>query len=85
MKEFIVEGYQPTGNFIPLDYEQITEPIEKDDRQTLYWNPFLIADEKGKVSFSFYTNDSEGPVVVEVRGLGIDGEVIVGTFILNQK
>lgn len=85
LKEFLVEGYQPTGTFIPVDYEQITEPVEKDDRQTLYWNPFMIADEKGTVSFSFYTNDSEGPVVVEVRGLGIDGEIIVGTFILNQK
>lgn len=85
IKEFLVEGYQPTGNFVPVDYEQITEPVEKDDRQTLYWNPYMIADDKGTVSFSFYTNDSEGPVVVEVRGLGIDGEVIVGTFILNQK
>ncbi|WP_111669310.1 TonB-dependent receptor [Algoriphagus litoralis] len=85
IKEFVVHGYQPTGNFVPVDYEQITEKVEKDDRQTLYWNPFLIVDEKGTVSFSFYTNDSEGPVAVEVRGLGIDGEVIVGTFILNQK
>lgn len=85
LKEFLVEGYQPTGTFIPVDYEQITEPVEKDDRQTLYWNPFLISDEKGMVTFSFYSNDSEGPVVVEVRGLGIDGEVIVGTFFLNQK
>lgn len=85
LKEFVVEGYQPTGNFVSIDYEQISEPVEKDDRQTLYWNPFLIADEKGTVSFSFFTNDSEGPVVVEVRGLGIDGEVIIGTFILNQK
>lgn len=85
IREFVVEGYQPTGNFIPVDYEQIFEPVEKDDRQTLYWNPFLIADEKGTVTLSFYTNDSEGPVAVEVRGLGIDGEVIVGTFILNQK
>lgn len=85
IKEFLVEGFQPVGTFIPVDYAQITEPVEKDDRQTLYWNPYLIADEKGTVSFSFYTNDSDGPVVVEVRGLGIDGEVIVGTFILNQK
>jgi len=85
IREFVVEGYQPTGNFVPVDYEQIAEPVEKDDRQTLYWNPFMIADEKGVVTFSFYTNDSEGPVVVEVRGLGINGEVIVGTFILNQK
>jgi hypothetical protein len=84
-KEFLVEGFQPTGTFIPVDYDQITEPVEKDDRQTLYWNPYLIADEKGTVTFSFYTNDSDGPVVIEVRGMGIDGEVIVGTFILNQK
>lgn len=85
IKEFLVEGFQPTGTFIPVDYAQITEPVEKDDRQTFYWNPYLIADEKGTVTFSFYTNDSDGPVVVEVRGLGIDGELIVGTFILNQK
>ncbi|MDP2041058.1 MAG: carboxypeptidase-like regulatory domain-containing protein [Algoriphagus sp.] len=85
IKEFLVEGFQPTGTFIPVDYAQITEPVEKDDRQTLYWNPYLIADEKGTVTFSFYTNDSDGLVVVEVRGLGIDGELIVGTFILNQK
>lgn len=85
VKEFVVEGYQPAGNFFPTDYEQITEPVEKDDRQTLYWNPYVIADEKGTFTFSFYTNDSEGPVVVEVRGLGIDGEIIVGSFMLNQK
>lgn len=85
LKEYLVQGYQPTGSFIPVDYEQVTEAIEKDDRQTLYWNPFIITDEKGIVSFSFFTNDSEGPVVVEVRGLSIDGEIISASFILNQK
>lgn len=85
MREFLVEGFQPQGSFVLVDYEQITEKVEKDDRQTLYWNPFLIADEKGEVTLYFYTNDSAGPVVIEVRGLGIDGEIISGTFILNQK
>lgn len=85
LREFMVEGFQPSGSFFVMDYEQNTDPIEKDDRQTLYWNPYLIADEKGEVTLSFFTNDSTGPVVVEVRGLGIDGEIISGTFILNQK
>ena len=85
LKEFLVEGFQPMGSFIPLDYEQVTEAVEKDDRQTLYWNPFSVADERGTVTFSFFTNDSEGPVVVEVRGLSVDGEIISGTFILNLK
>jgi hypothetical protein len=42
MKEFVVEGYQPAGSFFTMDYDQITQTIEKDDRQTLYWNPYLI-------------------------------------------
>lgn len=85
MKEFVVQGYQPQGNFVMTDYQQVTEPVEKDDRQTLYWNPFLVTDEKGELTVSFFSNDSEGPVVIELRGLGIDGEIISGTFILNQK
>ena len=85
IKEFLVQGYQPTGTYIPLDYQQLTAPIEKDDRQTLAWFPYLVADERGTVSFSFDTNDSGGPVVVEVRGLGVDGEIVSGTFLLFQK
>ncbi len=85
IKEFVIQGYQPQGNFVVLDYGQLTETLEKDDRQTLYWNPYLVSDEKGEVTVSFYTNDSAGPVVVELRGLGTDGEIVSGTFILNQK
>lgn len=83
--EFVAEGYQPSVNFFQMDYEQNPDSVEKDDRQTLYWNPYLIANEKGEITVSFFTNDSEGPVVIEVRGLGIDSEIISGTFILNQK
>ncbi len=85
IKEFVVEGYQPAASFLVTDYGQTTESAEKDDRQTLYWNPYLIADEKGEVGFSFFANDSQGPVVIEVRGLGIDGQILAGTFILNKK
>ncbi|TDQ17453.1 TonB-dependent receptor-like protein [Algoriphagus boseongensis] len=85
INQFVIQGYQPQSNFIILDYDQLKETIEKDDRQTLYWNPYLIADEKGEVTISFFTNDSDGPIVVELRGLGVDGEIVSGTFILNQK
>ncbi|MBN7809352.1 TonB-dependent receptor [Algoriphagus sp. H41] len=82
--EFVVQGYQPQGNFVVLDYGQLTDKIEKDDRQTLYWNPFLVTDEKGEATLTFYSNDSGGPVVVEVKGLGVNGEIISGTLILNR-
>lgn len=83
--ETVIEGYQPPGRFFEIDYATLTTTIEKDDRQTLYWNPYLVTDEKGDMTFSFYSNDTAGPVVVEVRGLTVDGEIIKGTFVLNKK
>ncbi|MBC6367656.1 TonB-dependent receptor [Algoriphagus sp. AK58] len=85
MAEYVIEGYQPPGNFFPLDYSNSTISIEKDDRQTLFWNPYLVTDEKGELTLTFYSNDSTGPVVVEIRGLTVDGEIISGTFVLNKK
>ncbi|AMQ55603.1 TonB-dependent receptor [Algoriphagus sanaruensis] len=85
LQEFTLQGYQPQGNFINLDYSQINEPVEKDDRQTLYWNPYLVTDDRGKLTFTFYSNDSPGPVVIEIRGLTAEGEVVTGTFILRSK
>ena len=85
MAEYVIEGYQPPGNFFPLDYSNSTISIEKDDRQTLLWNPYLVTDEKGELTLTFYSNDSTGPVVVVIRGLTVDGEIISGTFVLNKK
>ena len=84
-QEFTIEGFQPSRNFFPADYSQINEPVEKDDRQTLLWSPYLVTDEKGEVTISFYSNDSDGPVAVEIKGLTIDGEPIFGTFLLRKK
>lgn len=82
--QFTIEGYGAIQNFYQLDYEQEGD-LESDMRQTLYWNPYLVTDESGKVSISFYTNDQSGPITVEIRGLGIDGEVISGTFTINSN
>jgi hypothetical protein len=51
----------------------------------LYWNPYLVSDEKGEVKLSFFSNDTAGPVVLEVRGLTAAGAVIKGTFVLNKN
>ena len=85
IKEFTIEGLQPSRNFIPVDYTQINEPVEKDDRQTLLWNPYLVTDESGEIKISFYSNDSDGPVAVEIKGLTIDGLPVFGTFLLRKK
>jgi hypothetical protein len=85
LSQFVIEGYEPVKSFFYMDYEQEKDFSGKDQRQTLYWNPYLVTDESGKVNISFYTNDLAGPMIVEVRGLGLNGEPVSGTFIINSK
>jgi hypothetical protein len=84
-KEFQIEGYQPTSPFFQVDYTQEADRQLKDQRQTLYWNPYLVTDESGNVTVSFYTNENAGPMTVEVRGLGLGGLPLSGTFTINVK
>jgi hypothetical protein len=44
-----------------------------------------VTNEKGELALSFFSNDLGGPVIVEVRGLTVAGELIQGTFRLNKK
>jgi hypothetical protein len=81
---FTIEGYQAGVPFYQIDYSQETDDLQ-DIRQTIYWNPFLVTDETGQVSFSFYTNDLAGPMTVVVKGLGLDGLPVSGTFTINKK
>lgn len=83
--EFTIEGFQPGTPFFQIDYSQETDSELIDKRQTIYWNPYLVTDQTGQVSFSFYTNDHAGPMTVVVRGLGLDGLPISGTFTINKK
>lgn len=84
-KEFEIEGYAPTNPFFQIDYSQEKDLELKDQRQTLYWNPYLVTDERGSLDLSFYTNEIAGPMLVEVRGFGLDGKAISGTFLINVK
>ncbi len=82
---YTLEGFQVPSDFIPRSYGPDSTQSEKDDRQTLYWNPYLVTNEKGELALSFFSNDLGGPVIVEVRGLTVAGDRIQGTFRLNKK
>jgi hypothetical protein len=85
VSNFTIEGYQPQIPFYQIDYAQEIDSELVDQRQTIYWNPYLVTDATGKVQVSFYTNDFAGPMTVVVRGLGLDGLPVSGTFTINQK
>jgi hypothetical protein len=82
---YTLEGFQVPSDFVSRTYGPDSKQSEKDDRQTLYWNPYLVTNEKGELALSFFSNDLGGLVIVEVRGLTVAGEPIQGTFKLNKK
>jgi hypothetical protein len=85
MATYALEGFQVPSDFTPRTYGPDSPVGAKDDRQTLYWNPYLVSNEKGELSLSFFSNDLGGAVVIEVRGVTVDGNPIQGTFVLNKK
>jgi hypothetical protein len=84
-KEFQIEGYQPSSPFFQMDYSQEPDQNLKDLRQTLYWNPYLVTDDSGNLTLSFYTNEIAGPMTIHVRGLGLDGLPVSGSITINSK
>lgn len=82
---YTLEGFQVPSEFVSRTYGPGDSVLGKDDRQTLYWNPYLVTNEKGELSLSFFSNDLGGAVVIEIRGLTVEGNPIQGTFMLNKK
>jgi hypothetical protein len=85
MVSYTLDGFQVPNDFIPRTYGPTSPLGVKDDRQTLYWNPYLVTNENGELALSFFSNDLGGTVVIEVRGLTVEGNPIQGTFVLNKK
>lgn len=86
LNSLVIDGFGFGGGFVPFDYSTAEEFPEIDQRVTLYWNPYLVTDnESGKISLEFHTNDSNGPKMVVLEGLTIDGEPIRATYLIPVK
>tara|TARA_R110002020_G_scaffold87755_4_gene216031 strand:- start:886 stop:1110 length:225 start_codon:yes stop_codon:yes gene_type:complete len=68
-----------------VDYSQENDPEIVDQRQVLYWNPYLVTDENSMATISFYTNDNAGPTIVHIKGLGVNCPGLSGTFAINSN
>lgn len=85
LNTYTVEGYTTYKPIYVMDYSQENDPDLIDKRQTLYWNPYLVTDDNGTVTISFYTNENGGPMSVYVKGLGVNGQGLSGSFTINSK
>ena len=80
-------GFYQSREFYTPQYDR-SEPVEvRDDfRPTIYWNPSVNVDRRGKAKLSFYTSDALTTFRVTVEGFARDGGIGqgVGRF-FNQK
>ena len=68
-------GYNKPTKFVMEDYS-IVPPME-DFRRTIYWEPDLKTDSKGKASVEFYNNSSATQFFISAEGVTPEGKFIV--------
>jgi len=68
----------PVKSFISPDYSSsdLKNSPNPDFRNTLYWNPSVKTDSKGKVRIEFWTSDYVSEYEINVQGITSEGEVI---------
>ena len=69
------DGYQQPQTFESPNYKIL--PAIPDHRRTLYWNPDVRTDDKGKVKLEFYNNTSCRSIAISAEGIQKDGRVMV--------
>jgi hypothetical protein len=70
-----IKGYDYKSDFNSPDYSKVTEKVQFDNRQSIYWNPEVVTDEKGYVSVEFYAADLPTNYAIVVEGINENGKV----------
>ncbi len=74
-KVAVDNNYSVVREFYAPKYSSEEERLSAipDARKTLYWNPELITDDNGEANFSFYADDRQTVLQVEVQGMSGEG------------
>lgn len=71
----VLSGYTPYKEFYSPNYS-ISQDVKPDVRTTLYWNPYILTDNKNKtVRIEFYNNDISKKLRVVLEGVNADGKL----------
>jgi len=68
-------GYSKVKQFYSPKYSVNQNTITNDLRSTIYWNPTVITDKAGKISFDYFNADGKGAYKVIVEGLDNNGNL----------
>jgi len=86
MKSIYIKGYDVPKYFSNPDYSEKTSLLNSDLRTTLYWNPYLVADENSrKIKIEYYNNDVSKKLLLTIEGFDENGKLIhIEKIIENQ-
>ena len=76
------KGYYALREFYQPDEVDLESPIP-DSRNTLFWSPFVVTDEKGEAIISFYCSDINTGFIGRIEG--INGLNLLGSTICNLR
>ena len=80
-RRLILPGISVPDQFYHPDYSKRPLPDVKDYRRTLYWNPDLKLDDKGRATIQFYNNCQQTRLSVSADGMTENGQLLTGTNI----
>ncbi|MBR4243647.1 MAG: hypothetical protein IKR98_07155, partial [Bacteroidaceae bacterium] len=80
-RRLILPGFSVPVSFYHPDYSKRPLPDVKDYRRTLYWNPDLKLDDKGRATIQFYNNSQQTRLSVSADGMTENGQLLTGTNI----
>lgn len=78
-KMIITKGFYQHAAFYSPDYEKEGKIIP-DNRNTLYWNPFIITDQNGAAIIRFFCSDILSGFLGVAEGVSGDGYIGTGYF-----
>lgn len=77
-RHYVLQGYDVSEEFYSPCYRNRPLPDTKDYRRTLYWNPNLELDEKGRANITLWNNGNTTSITVSAEGITPTGKILTG-------
>ena len=77
-RHIILQGYDVSEEFYSPCYRNRPLPNTQDYRRTLYWNPNLELDEKGRANITLWNNSNSTSITVSAEGITPTGKILTG-------
>ena len=70
-----LQGYTPIKEFYNPNYSVVQTAVP-DTRSTIYWNPYVLTDNKNKsIKLEFYNNDISKKLRIVLEGVNAAGQL----------